>query len=140
LERTSDGLRFLTDLKHTGPYLAVTLFSVAANIWAIQFLAVAVGLPGLDLAQASVVLGVLALGFALPNAPGFFGAIQLALYASLALYVTPEMVIKEGASFAFIYYASYLGVVLSLALGALAVEYVLPDASTSTGLRPEPGP
>jgi hypothetical protein len=140
LERTSDGLRFLTNVRHTGPYLAVTLVSVAANIWGVQLLAAAVGLPGLGFAQSMVVLGVLALGFALPNAPGFFGAVQLALYAGLALYVAPEMVTREGASFVFIYYVSYLGVVLSLALGALFVEYALPVPSGSSELRPEHGP
>lgn len=143
IERTSDGLRFLTNAKNTGPYLAVTLLSVGANIWAVQLLAAAVGLPRLGFAEASVVLGVLAIGFALPNAPGFFGAIQLALYAGLALYVAPETVTQEGAAFVFIYYVSYLGVVLSLALVALAVEYAAPDAPVaaqpSTRFRPHPG-
>jgi hypothetical protein len=141
IERTSDGLRFLTDWKHTGPYLGITLISVVSNIWAVQLLAVAVGLPMLTFAEASVVLGVLALGFALPNAPGFFGAVQLALYAGLALYVSPGMVTREGACFVFIYYVCYLGVVLVLALGALLVEYALPESSpASTDLNPEHGP
>jgi hypothetical protein len=128
MERTSDGLRFLTDLKHTTPYLAVTLFSVAANVWAVELLATAVGLPGLGIAQSSVVLGVLAIGFALPNAPGFFGAVQLSLYAGLALYVAPEMIPREGATFVFIYYVAYLGVVCLLALGALILSYAFREA------------
>jgi hypothetical protein len=138
IERSSDGLRFLTDVRHAGPYLAVTLASFFTNVWALQFLASAVGITDLNFARATVVLGVLALGFALPNAPGFFGAIQLALYAGLALYVTPDMVTRQGAAFVFIYYVSYLGVVFSLALGALLVEYSLPDAQTRA-LRPEHG-
>jgi hypothetical protein len=140
LERTSDGLRFLTNLKHTGPYLGLTILSVVANVLAIELLAAAVGLPALDVLESAVVLGVLAIGFALPNAPGFFGAIQLSLYAGLALYVAPEMVTREGASFVFIYYVSYLGVVLSLAVGALLIEYALPEASSSAELHTEPGP
>jgi glycosyltransferase 2 family protein len=142
MERTSDGLRFLTDLRNTAPYLAVTVLSVVANIWAVKLLGTAVGLQSLTFAQSSVVLGVLAIGFALPNAPGFFGAVQLALYAGLALYVSPETVTQAGASFVFIYYITYLGVVLSLALGALLVEYTSPGAghpgsATTTNGRPE---
>jgi hypothetical protein len=140
IERTSDGLRFLTDLRHTGPYLAVTLVSVLANVWTIQLLAVGTGLPRLGFAESSVVLGVLAIGFALPNAPGFFGAVQLALYAGLALYVPPDMITREGASFVFIYYLSYLGVVFVLALGGAFVEFALSGAPATTGLRAEQEP
>jgi hypothetical protein len=140
IERTSDGLRFMTDLRHTGPYLAITLVSVVANVWAVQLLAVAVGMPSVGFAESSVILGVLAIGFALPNAPGFFGAIQLALYAGLALYVAPEMVTREGACFVFLYYVSYLGVVLLLALAALLVEYAAPESAAAHELRPEPEP
>jgi glycosyltransferase 2 family protein len=130
IERMSDGLRFLPNLAYSGPYVAITLVCVAANVYAIRLLAVAVGIPTLGLAESSVVLGVLAIGFALPNAPGFFGAVQLCLYAGLALYVAPDMITREGASFVFIYYVGYLGVVFSLALGALVVEYVMPEART----------
>jgi hypothetical protein len=126
IERTSEGLRFLINPRHTAPYLGVTLISLVANVLAIELLASAVGLYALAFWRSTVVLGVLALGFALPNAPGFFGAVQLALYAGLALYVAPEMVVREGATLVFIYYVAYLGVVLSLALGALLIEYALP--------------
>jgi hypothetical protein len=133
IERMSDGLRFLPNLKYSGPYLAVTLVSVLANVWAVNLLATAVGIPGLGMAESSVVLGVLAIGFALPNAPGFFGAVQLCLYAGLALYIAPEMIAREGASFVFFYYATYLGVVFSLALGALLFEYAMPEAASARG-------
>jgi uncharacterized protein (TIRG00374 family) len=135
IERMSEGLGFLRDVKHSGPYIAVTLVSVAANVLAIRFLAQAVGIPALDLAESSVVLGVLALGFALPNAPGFFGAVQLSLYAGLALYVAPDEIGREGATFAFMYYVGYLFVVMSLALGGLVLEYARPQ-----GVTPSPAP
>jgi hypothetical protein len=124
--RMSEGLGFLTNVRYSGPYLAVTVVSVLANVLAVRFLSVAVGIPGLDFAESSVVLGVLALGFALPNAPGFFGAVQLALYAGLALYVAPDMITREGATFVFAYYVGYLFVVMSLAVGGLILEYALP--------------
>jgi uncharacterized membrane protein YbhN (UPF0104 family) len=99
LERISDGLKFLSDFRHAAPFLAVTVIAFYAHLWALQLLATAVGLPPLGTAQAAVLLGVLGLGFAVPNAPGFFGAIQLALYAGMAVYLPPDTVVREGATF-----------------------------------------
>lgn len=122
VERVSDGLGFLTNVRHTGPYLAVTIVSVSAHVWAIQLLARAVGLPALTFGEAMVVVGVLALGFAAPNAPGFFGSVQLALYAGLAVYTPPEKIIHEGAALVFLFYVTYLGLVVLLAAIASVVE------------------
>jgi hypothetical protein len=136
IERTSDGLQFLTDAKNTVPYLAITMVSLVANVWAIQALAVSVGLPDIGFARASVLLGVLAIGFALPNAPGFFGAVQLSLYASLALYVAPDSIPREGACFVFLYYVTYLAVVMGLALVAVVATAVRPSLGTSIEAEP----
>jgi len=124
--RLSEGLKFLTDVRHSAPYVAVTLVSVLANVWAVQLLAQAAGVAGVGFTESCTLLGVLAIGFALPNAPGFFGAVQLSLYAGLALYVAPETITREGASFVFVYYVGYLGVVVALALVGLVLEYGLP--------------
>jgi glycosyltransferase 2 family protein len=122
VERLSDGLRFLTDFRHSVPYLAVTLFSVGCNVLAIDALAQAVGLSELTFAQSLVVLGVLALGFSAPNAPGFFGMVQLALYAGLACYIAPDKVAREGSVFVFLYYVGYLLTVSALAGLALVID------------------
>jgi hypothetical protein len=132
----SDGFKFLPNLRYTVPYLLVTLVSIISHIWAIAWLAQAVGISTLTFAQASVVVGVLALGFALPNAPGFFGAVQLALYAGLALYVTPEEVISSGATLAFLFYVTYLGIVILMAMLALVANYVVPEREAES--EPEP--
>jgi len=126
--RLSEGLKFLTNVRYSAPYVGVTLLSVLANVWAVQLLAQAAGVPGVGFAESCTLLGVLAIGFALPNAPGFFGAVQLSLYAGLALYVAPEMITREGAGFVFVYYVIYLGVVVSLALVGLLFEYGLARA------------
>lgn len=126
VDRSSSGFRFLAHPRHTLLYLAVTLLSIGSQIWSVDVLAAAVGMPELDLAQATVVLGVLALGFALPNAPGFFGMIQLALYAGLVVYIAPEKVAYEGAAFVFLFYVAYLGIILLLAALAVAVDYLFP--------------
>jgi glycosyltransferase 2 family protein len=125
VERLSDGLRFLTNFRYSAPYLAVTLASVLSNAWALQVLATAVGMPELNFMESLVVLGVLALGFSAPNAPGFFGVVQLALYAGLATYVAPEKVAHEGGVFVFLFYAVYLLSVTLLGAIALAVEFFL---------------
>jgi glycosyltransferase 2 family protein len=128
VERVSDGLRFLVNFRHTIPYLLVTVVSVAGHVWAIQLLARGVGLPELSFSEAMVVVGVLALGFAAPNAPGFFGSVQLALYAGMAVYVAPEHVIHEGATLVFLFYVTYLGLVVVLAALAFAVDLAMKRA------------
>jgi hypothetical protein len=130
VERVSDGLRFLPNVRYTGPFLLVTAFSLTCHVLALQFLGSAVGLPELGFAQATVVMGVLALGFAVPNAPGFFGAIQLAMYAGIAMYVKPETVVREGAAFVFVFYVMYLALVILVTTAGLIGEYVLPGPGT----------
>ncbi len=122
VERLSDGLRFLTNVRYSLPYLLVTLFSVFSLVVAVEVLADSVGLAELSISQSMVVLGVLALGFTAPNAPGFFGVVQLALYMGLATYVAPDKVAKEGSVLVFIYYATYLLAVTLLAVIALLME------------------
>jgi uncharacterized membrane protein YbhN (UPF0104 family) len=127
VSNVSDGLKFLPNLRYTVPYLITTALIILLEVWGLSTLSSAVGLPPLSFAQGAVLTGVLALGFALPNAPGFFGAIQLALYAGLAMYVSPAAVVHEGATLAFLFYITYLGLVLLLAVVALLVEYVSPE-------------
>lgn len=123
VERLSDGLKFLPNLRYTVPYVLTTVVSLVSHIFSMQELAEAVGLPALTFAQATVVVGVLGLGFAMPNAPGFFGTIQLALYAGLAVYVKPEAVVHEGAALVFLFYVIYLILVVLLSLAGIVLEY-----------------
>jgi hypothetical protein len=129
VERISDGLRFLTLWRYSVPYVLVTLVSVGSLAWAIEVLAHASGLPELTPAQSLVVLGVLALGFSAPNAPGFFGVVQLALYAGLATYIAPEKVARQGGVMVFVYYATYLATVSLLAALGFVVELVVSRTS-----------
>ena len=123
VERLSDGLRFVTNWRYSVPYLLVTLVSVLCLAVAIEILAHAAGLPELTFTQSLVVLGVLALGFSAPNAPGFFGVVQLALYAGLATYIAPDKVARQGGVLVFVYYVTYLVTVSLLAALALLVEF-----------------
>jgi uncharacterized membrane protein YbhN (UPF0104 family) len=114
------------------PYLAVTLISVLSLPLGVEVLAEAVGLSELTFPQSMVVLGVLALGFTAPNAPGFFGMVQLALYAGLATYIAPDKVAHEGSVLVFVYYAAYLAVVTLLGAIALVVELVASSSPVET--------
>lgn len=135
VERLSDGLRFLTNWRYSLPYLLVTLVSVFSLVLAVEVLASAVGLPELTFTQSMVVLGVLALGFTAPNAPGFFGVVQLALYAGLATYIAPDKVAREGSVLVFLYYAVYLGCVTLLAAIAGVVELAMRPTPVVDGNR-----
>jgi hypothetical protein len=133
VERLSDGLKFLPNFRYTVPYVLTTVLSLVSHIVSTQQLAAAVGLPDLTFAQATVVVGVLGLGFALPNAPGFFGTIQLALYAGLAVYVKPEEVVREGAAMVFLFYVIYLILIVLLSLAGIVLEYSNSGDSVDVG-------
>ena len=123
LSRLSDGLRFLVDVRRSLPYIALTFAAIAVHVWALELLATAVGIHELTFLRAAVLLGVLSIAFAMPNAPGYFGAIQLALYAGLSTYVTPDKVLREGAAMVFLFYVSYLAIVMGMAALGLILEY-----------------
>ncbi len=74
------------------------------------------GLTSVTLGQAWVAMGVLGLGVVIPNAPGYFGAFQLSLYAGLALYFRADAVIAAGAVFVFYAYIIQVGVTILVAL------------------------
>jgi len=135
LERISDGLQFLSDFRNAAPFLLTTLVAFYAHLWALQVLAAAVHMPQLSTAQAAVILGVLGLGFAVPNAPGFFGAIQLALYAGMAVYLPPQTVIHEGAAFVFLFYCGYIAQTILLTLCGLLGEFLQSRRSQSAELQ-----
>ncbi|HVU03814.1 MAG TPA: lysylphosphatidylglycerol synthase domain-containing protein [Polyangiaceae bacterium] len=113
--RVADGFGFLTNPRYSLPYLAVTLFAGACHVVAVGWLSRAVGLPPLGFAEGMVVVGILALGFVPLNAPGFFGAVQVALYAGLSVFASPSEVLSQGAAFVFVFYVTYLGAIAFLA-------------------------
>lgn len=139
VERLSDGFRFLPKIRNTGPFLLITLIAFGAHVCALQLLAHSVGLAELRFAEAAVVFGVLGLGFAMPNAPGFFGTIQLALYAGLAVYISPTRVVHQGAAFVFLFYVIYLALVVLITTAGLLAEYAFP-AEESVQVRASVSP
>ena len=120
--RVSDGLRFLADVRTALPYTLITIVCLLSHVWGVQLLGYAVGLDEITFAQSMVMVGMLALGFATPNAPGGFGAVQLALYAALAVYVAPARVVQQGGALVFLFHASYLALIVVIAVLSLLAE------------------
>jgi hypothetical protein len=118
-----EGLEFFRDPRLSGPYLALTVLHIVSHIYLIEWLGFAVGLHDLTFVQSTTLVGCLAIGFAFPNAPGFFGSVQLALYAGLGLYLDPSRILEEGAAFTALFYAGFLVSVLGAALVAALLEY-----------------
>ena len=138
LERLADGLGFLPKTRYSVPFLGVTVaywVIHALNTWMLIW---GVGLDSVTATQGAAVLGVLALGFLTPNAPGFFGTFQIALYAGLAMYLPPHEVVDKGAAAVFLMYVLQMGVVLGAAAIALVVESLSPPRQRSEVPLPAP--
>jgi hypothetical protein len=126
VERVAEGMRFLPRLRYAGPFVAITAVYWAVNAAGLLVLCRAVGLPSITYWQACVVMGVLALGILVPNAPGFFGSFQMSVYAGLALYSAPAEVIGAGSAAVFWLYVLQVGVTLAAGGGALLLERISP--------------
>jgi uncharacterized protein (TIRG00374 family) len=130
LARTASGLGFLPSLHHTVPFVLLTTGYWLLNGVAAWVLARGVGLEHVTLSEGCVIVGVLALGFLIPNAPGFFGTFQASVYAGLLLYHPLSLVEQAGAAYVLLIYTGQLAITFgaaagSLALGRLTVREVL---------------
>jgi glycosyltransferase 2 family protein len=134
--RVADGLHFLPRLGLAGPFLAATLLYYALNAAGIALLLWGAGIAPVSLARACVIMGVLHLGVLLPNAPGYFGAFQIAIYAGLAMYYPPARVATTGSAVVFLLYVIQIGLVLVTAAAALLIEQIRPSNALATSDEP----
>jgi len=119
LEQVAGGLGFLTKPRYSVPFLIATVlywFLNAATFWLI---AVACGVGQIGFFGATAMMGVVALGIIVPATPGFFGTFQLGIYAALAMYLEPTVVIGAGSTLAFLGYVLPMGLTVLAALLAL---------------------
>jgi hypothetical protein len=124
VEQVAGGLSFLPRARYVAPFLAGTAiyWSLAAvSQWV---LARACGIDQMTLGQSFVILGVLALGIMVPNAPGFFGAFQISIYAGLAMFFPAEVVTGPGSAFVALLYALQLSVMLVAAIAGTISERI----------------
>ncbi len=122
VEQVASGLGFLPRWRYSAPFLGWTALYWAANICGIWLLAWGAGLDAIGPVQACVIMGVIALGILVPNAPGFFGAFQVSVYAALAMFCPKEDVIGPGAALTFLLYGTQVSTTLLAALGAMLVD------------------
>lgn len=120
IEGLAEGLRFVSHWRQGLPFLLITAAYWLLNAACGWLLGWGVGIDEFSYAEACVVMGVLALGVLMPNAPGFFGAFQFSLYAALAVFYSRERVLVQGAAFVLLtYVAQTLVTVAFAAWGAL---------------------
>ena len=118
IARTAAGLSFLPKWRYTVPFFVWTVVYWFINAASLMWLMRGCGLTSATLGQAWVAMGVLGLGVVIPNAPGYFGAFQLSLFAGLALYFRTESVVATGAVFVFYAYVVQVGVTVLIAVAA----------------------
>jgi glycosyltransferase 2 family protein len=102
--RTADGLKFLPNLRHFGPFMFETILYWGLNGVSMWVLARGCGLESITVVQAFVVMGVLGVGILVPAGPGLFGAFQASVYAALAMYFPDDVVLGPGGVFVFLLY------------------------------------
>jgi hypothetical protein len=122
VDKVAQGLEFLPRARFFVPFFAITAVYWLLNAAATWLLGIGVGFGEMSYSEACVNMGVLALGILLPNAPGFFGAFQISVYAALALYFTPDRVVGPGAAFVFLIYLSQMAITFGAAAIGMAVE------------------
>jgi glycosyltransferase 2 family protein len=127
VENVAAGLRFLPRARYLLPFLSATAGYWLLNAAASWLLAWGAGFEGFTYAQACVGMGVLALGILLPNAPGFFGAFQISIYAGFAMFFPPEQVVGPGSAYVLLIYVCQ--VAITFVAGALGLVW------ERTGLR-----
>jgi hypothetical protein len=129
VENVADGLKFLPRLKYSAPFVVATVAYWIMNAAGAWLLARGCGLTDMTFPEACVLVGVVALGILVPNAPGFFGAYQLSVYAALTLYFPTDTVVGAGGAYVFLVYAAQVFVTLAGgAVGMLLDRITLSDA------------
>jgi glycosyltransferase 2 family protein len=109
VERLAESFGFLPSWERSAPFIRNTLLYWLANGLGHYALLRGVGLDS-TIPQAFVTMGVIGLGSLLPAGPGFFGAFQVAMYTSLAMYNSEHDVLTKGALAVFVSYLVNIGV------------------------------
>jgi uncharacterized membrane protein YbhN (UPF0104 family) len=124
IERVTLGLSFLPQVRNTVPFILATTGYWVMNALAAVVLARGCGLANVNLAQACVLTGVLAIGIMVPNAPGFFGAFQFSAYAALSLFVPEAQLFSQGSTLVFLLFVTQNVIMLVFAAVAAAMLHI----------------
>jgi uncharacterized protein (TIRG00374 family) len=97
------GLRSLSRPRLAVGFALESLLYWAVNAAGMWVLALGCGLD-VSFAQATGIMGILAIGILLPAGPGLFGSFQLSISLALRLYFAAELVGTAGAAYIFLLY------------------------------------
>lgn len=122
LEQLTEGFRFLPQARYTVPFAVVTLVYWLGNAASAWLLAWGCGFHDITYSQACTVVGVVALGILVPNAPGFFGAFQVSVYAALAMFYPARDVAGIGAAYVLLIYTCQVGMTVVVGTTALVLD------------------
>jgi uncharacterized protein (TIRG00374 family) len=122
VESVAAGLRFLPNARYSVPFALATALYWVSNAAGTWLLAWGCGMPGYTFWHACVSTGVLALGILVPNAPGFFGAYQISVYASFAMFFPPAVVIGAGSAYVFLAYACQLFITIAAGAWGMLID------------------
>jgi hypothetical protein len=137
VENVGQGLGFLPNARLSIPFIGATVLYWMLNASGVWLMGWGCGFDRFSYTEACTAIGVIALGILVPNAPGFFGAFQLAFYAALAVYYPPEMVTGPGAALVLLVYCGQLltnlvAAVIGFILEKTGVREALADEPVST--------
>jgi hypothetical protein len=140
VERLGQGLGFLPRWRYTGPFLALTAVYWLLYLEGAVLLMWGVGIESPTLLDSTVVMGVLALGFTVPNVPGFFGAFQFSVYSGMVMFFPLSEVTGAGSAFVFLLYLLQIGLSLLGGLVALGLEGLSPAEALVVEAEDGPDP
>ena len=135
VEKVASGLSFLPRWRFSAPFLAMTVSYWLLNAGATWLLAWGAGFDRITYVEACVSMGVLALGILVPNAPGFFGSFQISIYAGLAMYFPPDLVVGPGSAFVLLIYVSQI--VITGAAAGLGLVWERTSVGEALDAEPE---
>lgn len=139
VDQVTDGLHFLPNLRLSSSFIGLTIVYWCLNAVATWVLALGCGFSDLGYGQACVITGTLALGILVPNAPGFVGAFQFSIFASLAMFYPAARLETQGAAYVFWVYVLQMAITALAALwGALLLRTGVSEVLGESLDAPEP--
>jgi uncharacterized protein (TIRG00374 family) len=112
--KLADGLHFLGRARDAGPFLLETSLYWALNALGMWLLAWGCGVVHHDgspitFGEACALMGMLGVTILIPGPPGLVGIFQTGIYCGLSMYFTPEVVLSQGAAYAFLLFVIQFG-------------------------------
>ena len=116
-EGVAHGLRALPSVGPLAAFLAATMVYWAANVLGCWVLAHGCGLP-LSVVEMAGIVAIINIVLLVPAGPAQVGSFQAGVVLGLSLFVTDDVLRREGSTFVFILYAAQASATVALGLWA----------------------